>query len=80
MDEVQRRARGQAQATDLAHGEASGVEHALGAAQRLGGTALGQEAADRGELELALRTGALALGVVQEVRRRLPELPGHVLE
>ena len=80
MEEVQRRSRRKSQAADLADAVALGVQHALRAAQRLGSAGEGEETGDRGKLELALRADALAFGVIEEVRRRLPELPRHVLE
>ena len=64
----------------VAHGQTARVEQFLGTAQGFRRGRECEEPGDRTDLEIALAPRALDLGVVEEVRRRLLELLGHVLE
>ncbi|TMC74015.1 MAG: response regulator transcription factor [Chloroflexi bacterium] len=64
----------------VAHGKISRIEQLFGTPNGLSRRREREQSRDRLDVELALAPGTLGIRIIEEVRRRLVELLGHVLE
>src|SRR2546426_5465075 len=80
MEKVQSRSRMKPEPAGIAHRQISRIEQLFGTPYGLRRRRAREESLDRADIELALASGTLDIRIVEEVRRRLVELFGHVLQ